>query len=123
MLIVKTYLDKSPINGIGLFAGEFIPKGTKIWIFTPKLDLAFKKIEVKNKNIFEYLNKYCYRYNGYYILCMDDARFINHSDTPNTNDEKFPYVIANKDIKEGEELTCDYNNLGVTETDKNFNKL
>jgi len=33
MFLVKTYLDKSKIRGIGLFADEFIPKGTLIWKF------------------------------------------------------------------------------------------
>lgn len=123
MLIVKTYLDKSPINGIGLFAGEFIPKGTKIWIFAPKLDLAFKRVEVKNKNIFDFLNKYCFKHNGHYILCTDDGRFINHSDTPNTDDKTFPYTIAAKDIEQGEEITSNYNDFGRTEEDKKFNKV
>lgn len=121
MLVVKTYLDKSPINGIGLFAGEFIPKGKKIWIFTPKLDLAFKNVQVKSKHIFDYLHKYCFKHNGHYILCIDDARFINHSETPNADDKTFPYTIAARDIQEGEEITSDYRELGTTEEDKKFN--
>ena len=32
MLLVKTYLDKSKIQGIGLFSDEFIPKGTLMQI-------------------------------------------------------------------------------------------
>ena len=31
MLLVKTYLDKSPIAGIGLFAAEPIAAGTLVW--------------------------------------------------------------------------------------------
>ena len=31
MLKVRTYLDKSEIHGIGVFADEFIPKNTLVW--------------------------------------------------------------------------------------------
>ena len=30
MLLVRTYLDKSAIHGLGVFAGEVIRKGTKV---------------------------------------------------------------------------------------------
>jgi SET domain-containing protein len=33
MLLVKTYLDKSAIHGLGVFAGEVIRKGAKVWRF------------------------------------------------------------------------------------------
>ena len=33
MLLVKTYLDRSPIHGLGVYAAERIRKGTKIWRF------------------------------------------------------------------------------------------
>jgi len=39
MLLIKTYLDKSPIHGIGVFAGEFIKKGTQVWEFNPLIDI------------------------------------------------------------------------------------
>ena len=35
MMLVRNYIDKSPIHGVGVFAGEFIPKGTCIWELTP----------------------------------------------------------------------------------------
>jgi hypothetical protein len=43
MLTVKTYLDKSNISGIGLFAGENIKKGTITWKFNPHIDIYFSK--------------------------------------------------------------------------------
>lgn len=39
MLLIKTKIGPSKINGIGLFADEFIPKGTSVWRFMPSLDL------------------------------------------------------------------------------------
>ena len=38
-MTVKTIIKESDIHGIGLFADEFIPKGTKIWEFTPNFDI------------------------------------------------------------------------------------
>jgi uncharacterized protein len=47
-----------------------------------------------------------------YILCCDDARFINHSDTPNLRTDfsldRHGVDIAARDIEAGEELTIDY---------------
>jgi len=47
-----------------------------------------------------------------FILCCDDARFINHSDTPNIVPEfdegGYGIDVAARDIAEGEEITADY---------------
>ena len=47
-----------------------------------------------------------------YILCCDDTRFINHSDSPNVCSDFSvdPYGIdrAGRDIVAGEEITEDY---------------
>ena len=49
---------------------------------------------------------------GRIILCFDDARFVNHSDTPNvaTDYARDPYGldVALRGIAAGEELTMDY---------------
>ena len=43
MLYVKTKIGQSKIHGMGLFADQFIKKGTIIWKFTPGFDLKFTK--------------------------------------------------------------------------------
>jgi hypothetical protein len=47
-----------------------------------------------------------------FILCCDDARFIDHSDSPNagvdTDRDEYGVDIALRDIASGEELTVDY---------------
>jgi SET domain-containing protein len=48
MLLVKTRLDRSQISGIGLYADEFIPKGTIIWRFTPGLDLKLNQEQLQD---------------------------------------------------------------------------
>ena len=46
MLLIKTKIQESRIHGIGLFADEFIPKGTEIWKFTPGFDMKFTREEI-----------------------------------------------------------------------------
>jgi len=116
MLLVKTNLNLSPINCIGLFANEFIPKGKVIWKFTPQVDLRYDQAtyqQLKQQHNFEVLDKYIYksRVSGLYILCADDARFINHAGNPNTRDtleDAEGLTIAAVDILPGDEITSDY---------------
>jgi len=131
MLQVQTYLDKSPINGIGLYAKNDIPKGTIIWKFTNGLDRPYTTRSLIGMDELEkaFLEKYCFRYHGKLYLCVDDARFMNHSEYPNCNDvgddkikgSDIGYTMANRNIKAGEELTCDYRGFGVTPDDLEFN--
>ena len=114
MLLVKTRIAPSAIHGIGLFADEFIPKGTIIWEFTHGYDVYVtpEQIRVLPAAAQASLLKYCHRddLSGDYVLCADDARFFNHADQPNTVDLPGPEgeTVAARDIAIGEELTCDY---------------
>lgn len=116
MMLVKTNLKESPIAGIGLFASEFIPQGTIVWEFNPKIDILYTKEEIEALPVAarEQIEKYTYLDEGYkkYLLCGDDARFFNHSDSPNCADlpahALVDVTIAAKDILPGEELTCNY---------------
>lgn len=116
VLLVKTRLGLSNIHGIGLFADEFIPQGTVVWKFHPVIDvrLTEKEIEQLSPPSQEQTRKYTYRekQTGLYVLCGDDARFFNHSATPNCLDifinTEEDLTIAHTNINPGEELTCDY---------------
>jgi len=111
-MLVKTYLDKSKIHGIGLFAAEFIPNGKLVWKFVSGFDFVMTKKEVAKLPevarswvlTYGYYNKE----EGGYVICADDARFFNHSDNSNTDNTKMIGTIASKDIKKGEEITCNY---------------
>lgn len=109
MLLVKTYLDKSPIHGLGVFAGEFIPQGTKIWRFVEGFDRAYspKQFAKLPKPARDFLKLYGYRVDGEILFTADYDRHINHSDEPNT-EMRGGYVIARWDIPEGAEITNDY---------------
>ena len=47
MLLVKTRIGPSKINGIGLFANQFILKNTLTWKFMPGFDLEVTKGDLK----------------------------------------------------------------------------
>lgn len=117
MMLVKNYISKSKIHGIGLFAGEPIKKGKLIWEWKKGFDFTikekdFKKFPESAKRWvlhYGYLDKSKTEGKRKYFICADDARFWNHSKKPNTGDDKTGMkTIAIKDIKKGEELTCDY---------------
>lgn len=107
MLLVKTRVDKSPIHGVGLFAAQDIPKGTRIWEFNKFVDLAIAPKDLESltgpaRETVERLSYYCDEQEAY-ILSADGAQYMNHSEDPNIDDD-----IALRDIAEGEELTEDY---------------
>jgi uncharacterized protein len=43
MLVVRTKTKASEIAGIGLFADQFIPKGTVVWKYQPDFDLLLSE--------------------------------------------------------------------------------
>jgi SET domain-containing protein len=116
MLLVKTYLDRSTIHGVGLFAAQNIPKGTVIWRLNRIVDLLLSERDLEALSLpsREQIKKYTYqdRFLRQYVLCGDDARFFNHADgQPNCldlPDDDGGTTVASRDIREGEELTCDY---------------
>lgn len=116
MLLVRTKLEVSLIEGIGLFTVEPLPAGTVIWRLHPTIDLRLtaEQIDELASPCREQARKYSYRekHSGLYVLCGDDARFFNHSPSPNCldiyNGHDEDLTVAARDIAAGEELTCDY---------------
>ena len=112
MIIVRTYLEKSPIHGLGVFAHEFIPKGAKVWEFNPVFDIKFSQEEfdklppVVQQEIEIHL--YQPEENGelYYEATM--GKHMNHSRDPNVDFTEVGNGWATRDIHPGDELTCDY---------------
>lgn len=110
MILVKTRLDKTQRGDLGLYAAEDIPKGTEVWKMDSFFDLTLESsfVESMTDEARKYVKKYSYLTpKGVWIMHVDDARFLNHSDDPNLVDYE-QTTVALRDIQAGEELTCDY---------------
>jgi len=128
MMRVKTILKESPISGIGLFADEDIPKEALVWEFDERFDQVYDDIpDGADELATSFVKMYGFRYGGKIIMCVDNARFFNHSSDPNCYSAEVPGKMgctrAKRDIKKGEELTDNYNCFGVTAEDEEWNKL
>lgn len=107
----------SPEIGYGVVATQFIPKGTITWVLD-KLDRSLTPTEVAAMEPFyqDIIDTYCYRNNkGQFVLCWDNARFVNHSFRSNCLTSAYDFEIAIRDIQPGEQLTDDYGYLNVSE--------
>lgn len=110
MFKVPTYLAPSPIHGTGVYTAVPIPAGTVIWQYDSPVDWEILPAEMASipepyqsrLRHFSYLDE-----RGIYILCGDNAKFMNHSSEPNCDDGGLTTVAA-RDIEAHEELTCDY---------------
>ncbi|RNB91075.1 SET domain-containing protein-lysine N-methyltransferase [Brevibacillus fluminis] len=105
------------VIGYGVFATQFIPKGTIVWA----LDDLDQILEEKAVNELEPLRqvnvkKYSYRnQHGKYVLCWDNGKFVNHSFRPTCAATAYEIELASRDIYPGEELTDDYGTLNLDE--------
>ena len=108
MLLIDVELRLIELKSWGIFAKEIIPKGTKIWersILDKDIHVGW--MERLSKRESEYIMKYGYLEGEYWILCIDNAKFMNHSKGANTyNTSEGTYTL--KDIRVGEEITTDY---------------
>jgi hypothetical protein len=123
MFVIKTRVGPSSIHGTGVFACENVAIGEPIWRFHPPLDqiLSERDIAELPKAAREYLEMYAYPssdLSGQLVLSGDHARFLNHSDDPNT--EARPFLsVARRSIAPGDEITCDYGAFCVSWTGLN----
>jgi len=105
--------------GYGVFATEFIPKGTITWILDD-LDQRLEESYIMSLEPLrrDRLLKYCFRdEQGLYILCWDIARYVNHSFLPSLIATPYKFELASRDIYPGDEITDDY---GYFNLDKPF---
>ncbi|MEW6520850.1 MAG: SET domain-containing protein [Thermodesulfobacteriota bacterium] len=116
MLTIATYLDRSSLHGIGVFAAEDVARGRIVWEFNPLIDLEFtaeewREIESKAAPAsFRHIRRYSYKEGNRFYLCVDNAQFMNHSsEVANVaNDRSSNTMVACSDIRRGEELLCNY---------------
>ena len=118
-----TEVRQSPLHGMGLFAKIDIPAGTVWWkarrsqviLLNQRqyLTLMSSQLNAVMDNLLTIASIY-----GYYsirldsiIICLDDARYVNHSDTPNSgaplNGDPLCSMTL-REIRAGEEITENY---------------
>ena len=112
MIIVPTYLEKSPVHGFGVFAKELIKKGSKVWEFNPIFDVRFTDAEFERlpPSVKDEIEHHLYQPEPGGVLYYESTmgRYMNHSREPNVDFSDVGVGWATRDIKLGEELTCDY---------------
>lgn len=113
MLTVSSYVAPSAIDGLGVFAGEFIPGGSLLWNLNPKFDIFIYQGETEGlpPHVQDFITRYSYPHlemPGVLVVDSDNGRFMNHSLMPNTDFRVFDKGYALADIAQGEELTCNY---------------
>lgn len=109
MLLIDTKLKTSPIHGLGLFTTQSVSFDQPVWEFTPGLDRIvtsseFKLLPLRSQ---QHVRKYGFLVGCDWVLCVDDARFMNHSHEP-TLHGPLQYDVAKRPLMMGDELTCDY---------------
>jgi len=110
MYLVKIYKDSSKIDGMGIFAGEFVPKGTIIYYHSSEdnhlLKTEFLSLSDEEK---ERIYKFGVEdEGGNWVVTDGDA---NHSCDANILSLFVDGIycdIAARDIQAGEEVTIDY---------------
>ena len=112
MIVVPTYLEKSPVHGFGVFAKELIKKGTKVWEFNPIFDVRFTDAEFERlpPSVKAEIEHHLYQPEQGGVLYYESTmgRYMNHSREPNVDFSDVGVGWATRDIKPGDELTCDY---------------
>lgn len=100
----------SPEVGYGVFATQFIPKGTIVYI-KDEMELVFKPDDPRRNDPLyrDIIEKYSYAEpNGNLVLSWDIAKFVNHCCNCNTISTGYGFEIAVRDIQKDEEITDEY---------------
>jgi SET domain-containing protein len=117
MMMVGTELRASPIHGIGVFVTERVRAGDIVWRFDSRIDRVFAGDELDEMpdELRQFLRTYStlHRELNLWVLCGDNGRHFNHSDTPNTRSLGIAFGddVAAQDIEPGTELTSDYRTI------------
>lgn len=120
MMLVKTLVKESKIHGLGIFAVELIPKGTRVWNFTPGFDQRFTKEQILEfptlLQIYSCTYAWKSKKSSLYCLSSDNGKYFNHSDNPNVlsqylDNEEEVVTVAIKDIQPDEEILDDYSSF------------
>ncbi|HKM76033.1 MAG TPA: SET domain-containing protein [Candidatus Bathyarchaeia archaeon] len=118
MLHPNILVAKSSIDELGLFAGQRIRRGERIWQLDPN---AESLTLTEAKRLPRRMGKQIYQCGiDTYVILTDGSEYMNHSCNPNTWANGDITFDARVDIAAGEEVTCDY---GTFLTDSRWNGM
>jgi SET domain-containing protein len=107
---IRVRIGRSHIDGKGVFAAQPIKKGTRIIEYTgEKISRQDATERVARGNVYVFFFDIHYDIDG--NTPTNRARYINHSCDPNCISDIIAgriWIIALRDIQQGEELTYDY---------------
>lgn len=103
--------------GYGVFATEFIPKGTITYVKdTLELELTTEEFMTHKEELRNAIDKYSYiDESGKRIVSWDLGKYVNHCCHCNSMSTGYGFEIAIRDIQPGEELTDEYGLFNITE--------
>ena len=110
-----SFVLKPAEHGIGVFAAHEIKAGTYLRLFGAETVETDVSITRKKEDVPKFFQQYCVDRGETLrcprdFACMEVGWYLNHSKTPNAYHRNYDYY-ALRDIKEGEEITIDYNSL------------
>ena len=113
-------LKPSTIGGVGVFILHDVAKETHLELFRDDFQEELRD----EKDVPEELQGYCLNHESGKLLCpkffnrMDIGNYVNHSKNANMVYAKGKGYSAKRDIKAGEELLANYNELSEPESSK-----
>ena len=116
MIIVDHFVATSKIHGLGVFISKPIAAGTMVWRFDLRFDTELTHefvvaLTPEDAEIIYHHAEYIEDRN-IFRLGNDADIFMNHSNSPTLIDQG-DVMIAKRDLKVGDELTCDYSKVCV----------
>ncbi|MCF7975515.1 MAG: SET domain-containing protein-lysine N-methyltransferase [Phycisphaerae bacterium] len=106
-----------PVLGYGVFATDFIPKGTITFAKDPfDVEVTPEQFDAMSELLKNQTERYSYMdERGIRIVSWDLAKYVNHRCNCNTLSTGYGFEIAIQDIQPGDEITDDYGLFNVTE--------
>ncbi|GKY88233.1 SET domain-containing protein [Sinisalibacter aestuarii] len=113
MMMVRCYLAPSAIEGLGVFTHVDIRQGSLVWLYDSRFDTSYFRDDLATvpAHFREFLERYTYDHPtdpDMVVLDCDEGRFMNHAALPNVDLTDPLRGVAARQIRAGEELTCDY---------------
>lgn len=102
-------VKNSITHGYGVFAGRHFAAGEVVVPWVAEKIVEAEEAVLLSSQEQEYMSRMD---DGRYVIFAAPARYVNHSCNPNTT-AKDNANIAARDIREGEEITTDYDDEGA----------